>query len=53
MQDGLPVLLADGVPAGAAAALYFGAGPDGVNGLLGAIACVQNTEGNDQSHWPK
>lgn len=34
--------------AGAATALYFSAGPDGVNGLLGTITPVQNIEGNNQ-----
>jgi uncharacterized protein (TIGR03118 family) len=47
--DGLWALsFGNGGKAGAATALYFTAGPNGVNGLLGNITPVQNIEGNDQ-----
>ena len=39
--------------AGAATALNFSAGPDGVNGLLGTITPVQNIGGNDKYNRPK
>ncbi len=39
----------NGTGAGSATALYFAAGPNGEQaGLLGSIAAVENTQGNDQ-----